>query len=155
MRAYAARLRPALAAVALTGGALIAGAALSAQDGTIVIHDAWVREPVSGRSEMVAFAVIENRGAVPRAIVGVSADIAEKAELHEMKMSGAMMLMLPVKRIDVPAHGRVELSSGGFHVMLFGVKDPRRAGDTIKLAFTVDDGTTVSVSAQVRKQEGM
>jgi copper(I)-binding protein len=62
-----------------------------------------------------------------------------------------MMRMSPVKRLEVPAHGTLELKPGSFHVMLFDIKTRPAAGDSVRLTLTFDDGTTVTTDATVRK----
>jgi copper(I)-binding protein len=143
---------------------LVAATALAVSDAFVVraqsttgitVHDAWVRQPTGDRKDAGAFAVVENGSAATRAIVSASADIADKVELHEMKMTGGMMRMSPVKQIEVPAHGKVELKPGGYHVMLFGLKNTPMAGDTVKLTLIFDDGSTASTTASVRQDAGM
>jgi copper(I)-binding protein len=126
-----------------------------AQTPVLTAHDAWAREPMGGRKMTGVFVVVENAGATPRAIVSASTDAADKVELHEMKNDGGMMRMSPVKQIDVPARGKVELKPGSFHVMLFGIKGTPAAGDTMQLTLTFDDGTRLTVPAQFRRPEGM
>lgn len=126
-----------------------------AQTPVLTAHDAWAREPMGGRKMTGVFVVVENAGATPRAIVSASTDAAEKVELHEMKNDGGMMRMSPVKQIDVPARGKVELKPGSFHVMLFGIKGTPAAGDTMQLTLTFDDGTKITTPAQFRRPEGM
>lgn len=144
-----------VAGVLVTVGAPGSGApaSLLGQTAAIAVHDAWIREPTANRDATAAFAVLENTGTVPRAIVGAATEVAEKVELHEMTMDGAMMRMSPVARVDVPAGGRTELKPGGLHVMLFGLTRRLAAGETIDLTFTVDDGTSVSARAAVRGRE--
>lgn len=141
----------AVAALAMSGTSTVRAQTASA----LTIHDAWVRQPTGDRKDAGAFAIVENSSATTRAIVSASADIAEKVELHEMKMVGAMMRMSPVKRIDVPAHGKAELKPGGYHVMLFGLKKTPMVGDTFTLTLTFDDGSTASATASVRRDDGM
>ena len=143
------------AAVAVAAGICLGTSGALAQSTTLAVHDAWVREPVGGRAMTAAFAVVENTGPVTRAIVSATADVAEKVELHEMKMVDAMMRMSPVKQIDVPAGGKVELRPGGLHLMLFGLRNTPKVGDDVRLTLTFDDGTTVAVTAAVRKLAGM
>jgi copper(I)-binding protein len=131
--------------------ALLAAAPLHAQTAAVTIHDAWVREPMGNRNTTGAFAVVENTSDKPLAIVAASSDISDKVELHEMKNEGGMMQMSPVARIPVPAHGKVELKPGSFHVMLFDMKKKTADGDKITLTLTLDDGTKVSAEAAVRK----
>jgi len=147
--AVRATLVAATAVVIMTAGTT--PIAVVAQSAPLTVHDAWVREPAGDRKITAAFAIVENSGAVQRAIVSATAEGAEKAELHEMKMVESMMQMRPVQRIDVPAHGKVELKPGGLHVMLFGLQKTPRAGDTINLTLKFDDGTSLSIAAQVRK----
>jgi len=130
---------------------LVTAAPAPAQTQTVTVRDAWVREPMGGRNVTGAFAVVENAGATPRAIVAAAADVSDKVELHEMKNENGMMRMSPLKKFDVPAHGTLELKPGSFHVMLFDVKRKLVAGETVRLTLTLDDGSTVSTEAQVRK----
>lgn len=141
--------------VLCAAGAFLAATPALAQTPVLTAHDAWAREPMGGRNMTGVFVVVENAGATPRAIVSAATDAAEKVELHEMKNEGGMMRMSPVKRIDVPARGKVELKPGSFHVMLFGIKGTPAAGDTLQLTLTFDDGTTLTTPAQFRRPEGM
>lgn len=118
---------------------------------SVTVHDAWVREPMGGRNVTGAFAVVENTGATPKSIVSASSDVSDKVELHEMKNEGGKMSMSPVKKMDVPAKGKLELKPGSFHVMLFDVKRKLVDGEKISLTLTLDDGTKVTTEAQVRK----
>lgn len=117
----------------------------------VTVHDAWVREPMGGRNVTGAFAIVENPTATPRSIVAASSDVSDKVELHEMKNEGGKMSMAMVKKVDVPAKGRLELKPGSFHVMLFDVKKKLTDGEKIKLTLTLDDGSKVETEAQVRK----
>ena len=128
---------------------------LAAQSATVTARDAWVREAPAGRAVTAIFVTIENKGAVARSIVNGATAIADKLELHEMKRDGGMMQMSPVKAIEVPAHGQVELKPGGRHLMLFGLKKPLVVGDSVVFSLTLDDGSKLSVKAPVRKPGGM
>ena len=144
-----------LMSVLCAAGAFVTATPALAQTPVLTAHDAWAREPMGGRNMTGVFVVVENAGATPRAIVSAATDAAEKVELHEMKNEGGMMRMSPVKQIDVPAKGKVELKPGSFHVMIFGIKGKPAAGDTMNLTLTFDDGTKVTTPAQFRRPEGM
>ncbi len=128
---------------------------LQAQHATVVARDAWVREAVGARKVTGAFLVLENSGASLRSVVSGTADVAETLELHEMVRDGTMMKMSPVKSIEIPAGGRTELKPGGLHLMLFGLKRPLVAGDSIHVTLTLDDGSSLMVTAAVRKPGAM
>ena len=60
--------------------------------------------------------------------------------------------MTPVTQIAVPANGKSTLSPNGFHLMLFGLKSRPAEGDKLMVTLKLDDGTTVPVTAVVRKE---
>lgn len=128
---------------------------LAAQAGPVSVKNAWVREAPEGRKVTGIFLTLMNAGAVPRAVVSGSTEVADTLELHEMKRDGEMMRMSPVQRIEVPAGGQVELRPGGFHLMIFGLKKPLVQGDTVRVMLMLDDGSRVAVAAPVRPMGAM
>lgn len=144
-----------LAAIAVFAGGLLAADVASAQSSTVSVRDAWVREAAGSRKVTAVFAVFENKGDAARSIVSGSTDVADTLELHEMKRDGVTMRMSPIASIVVPAQGQTELKPGSLHIMLFGLKKPLTAGDSITLTLTLDDGTKLPVAALVRKMGGM
>ena len=133
---------------------LSAGRWMAGQTVAVVAHDAWAREPAPSRDVTALFVVLENRGSTTKAVVSAESEMADKVELHEMKMDGAMMRMSPVKQIEVPAGRKTELKPGGLHVMIFGLKRRPAVGDALAVTLTLDDGSKVPVVATVRRQEG-
>lgn len=121
----------------------------------VTVREAWVREAAAGRAVTGAFLILENTSDATRALVRGKASVGDTLELHEMKRENGMMRMSPVPRIDIPAKGSVALRPGGYHLMLFGLKAPLAAGDTVRLTLTFDDGTTAQVKAAVRPMQGM
>lgn len=140
-----------LALPLVTGDLAAQGTATS----TITVRDAWVREAGAGRPVTAAFMVLENKGDAVRALVRGAASVGDTLELHEMKRDEGMMRMSPVPRIEVPAHGETALRPGGLHLMIFGLKAPLAAGDSVRLTLTLDDGSTLRVMAPVRPMQGM
>ncbi len=140
----------------LSGAALMFPTALTAQSGNVVVHDAWLRVPLPAQDQTALFFVIENHGSAAKAIVSASSPSAAKIEMHEAKMdpSRKMMSMTPVARIPVPANGMATLKPGGFHMMVFGLKSRPMAGMTFPVSVTMDDGTTIAVTAMVRDEAG-
>jgi len=59
--------------------------------------------------------------------------------------------MAPVDAIDLPAGKTVELASGGYHIMLMGLKRQLKEGETIPVTLVVEgkDKKRQSVEVQV------
>jgi copper(I)-binding protein len=69
-------------------------------------------------------------------LVDVQSPVAGRAEVHQMAMEGQTMRMQKVDGIDLPAGQPVNLSSGGYHVMLFDLKQQLKEGAQVPLTLT-------------------
>ena len=103
----------------------------------VTVSDAWIRATVPQQKSAGAFMHV--RSAKRATLVAVKTPVAANAELHEMKMSGTMMSMHPVKSVTLPAGQDVVMGPGGYHVMLFGLKQQLKDGDSVPLTLVVED----------------
>jgi copper(I)-binding protein len=131
---------------------LAAGLALPAL-AAVDISGAWVRATVRGQVSSGAYLVIRSDRDV--ALVGVEADVAQHAAVHEMMMHDNMMMMTPVDRLVVPAGKPVVLDEHRYHVMLEDLTRQLKPGERVALRLHFVDGKSakeeVKVSAVVRE----
>jgi len=117
----------------------------------IKIENAWIREPAPGQTVVGGFMSITSpKDAV---LLQAKSPAAGLVELHEMKMDNGVMLMRPLKKIDLPKGQTVKLEPGGLHLMLEELKQPLKAGDKVPLTLKIKRGEKVekvTVSAEVR-----
>jgi copper(I)-binding protein len=95
---------------------------------------AWARASVQGQRSSGAFMTLT--ATEPVTLVGVTTPVAGLAEVHEMKMDGDVMRMRPVQALNLPANQPVQLSAGGYHLMLQELKAPLKPGTTIPMTLT-------------------
>ena len=95
---------------------------------------AWARASVQGQTSSGAFMTLT--ASEPLTLVAVSTPVAGLAEVHEMKMEGDVMRMRPVQSLALPAHQPVQLSPGGYHLMLQQLKAPLKPDTSIPLTMT-------------------
>lgn len=119
--------------IALAAGALFSTGALA----QVTVSDAWARATVPQQKSAGAF--MQLRSARPATLVGVSTPAAAKAELHQMEMRGQTMAMHQVQSIALPAGQTVKLGPGGYHVMLFGLKQQLKEGETVPMTLVVEE----------------
>ena len=148
-----------LSAALIAGIASVAFALVNDQSApaseSIVVRDAWIRE--SGPSQMAtgAFLVIENHSGIATTLVSAKTTGAGIAELHRMELKDDKMSMKKVEEIQVPAGGTVELKPGGFHIMLFDLKQPFAPGTRASLTLKFSNGVEETVNAEVRPRAAM
>ena len=96
-----------------------------------------------------AYFTLANSGGRDR-LLQVEAEGTGKASLHETSMDGDIMRMRPVDGgIEVPARGRVRLSSGGMHVMIQDLSKPLQAGSSVRLKLRFERQGEVVIAAPV------
>ena len=137
----------------------------------ISVENAWARPAavgsMSGTSDMqgmsdmsgmsdsgtnsAAYFVIVNAGSEADTLLGVSSEVASQAEMHETRIENDVAKMVPVSRVDVPARGRVEFKPGGYHVMLIGLNQDLKEGNTIKLTFQFEKSGTITLDVPIRQ----
>jgi periplasmic copper chaperone A len=141
--------RPLLFAVLFSFGAMSAVfAAGGVAAGGIDVRDAWSRSTPPGIEVGVAYLVIENHGA-PDRLVSASSPIAKHTELHISKMEDGVMKMLPLDAVDIQPGAQTAFAPGGRHVMLIGLKQPLKDGDTFPLTLTFEHAGRLRTTVRV------
>ena len=60
--------------------------------------------------------------------------------------------MAKLDYIKIPAHGKIVLGEGGYHIMLIGLKKPVNKGDIVAITLHFKEGSSIIVKADVRDE---
>jgi periplasmic copper chaperone A len=139
----------------LTISLLLTGCAVARADdvkaGDLVISQAWSRATPGGAKVAGGYLTIENKGTAADKLVSVSADIAGKAEVHEMAMdNGVMKMRLLDKGLVIDPGKTVKFAPGGYHLMLQELKGPFKQGDKVPVTLQFEKAGKVAVSLEVQ-----
>jgi copper(I)-binding protein len=119
--------------------------------GDLMITQAWSRATPGGAKVGGGYLTIENKGSVPDRLVGGSADVADKVQVHEMAMNNGVMTMRPLDKGLVIEPGKtVKLAPGGYHLMLLDLKSPLKQGDKLPITLEFEKAGKVKVSFDVQ-----
>ncbi|WP_426418412.1 copper chaperone PCu(A)C [Bradyrhizobium genosp. A] len=119
--------------------------------GDLVISQAWSRATPGGAKVAGGYLTIENKGTAADRLIGGSADIAGKVEIHEMAMDNGVMKMRPLdKGVTVEPGKTVTFAPGGYHFMLEQLKAPLRQGDKVPVILEFEKAGKVAVSLDVQ-----
>jgi hypothetical protein len=139
-----------LAAVALTLAALSPALAHDYQAGSILIEHPWTRATPPGAKVAGGFMKLQNTGKEPDRLIGGSAAVAGKFEVHEMAMVNNVMKMRELENgIEIKPGQNVELKPGSFHVMFMDLKQQIKEGDRVKGTLVFEKAGTVEVEFKV------
>ena len=134
--------------LAFAAGFVAASTAL-AQPSQLEVNNAWAGA-TPGKSENGAAYVTIQSPTADR-LVSASTPVAKKAELHTMSMQGMVMKMRPLSGLDIPAGQPVTLKPGGDHIMLMGLDQPLRPGETFPLTLGFEKAGPRTVTVTVEK----
>jgi copper(I)-binding protein len=130
-----------------------AAAAHGFQAGTIAIGHPWGRATPPGAPTGGGYLKLDNRGPDDR-LISASSPVAERVELHTMKMEGDVMRMRQVDAIDVPTGKTVELKPGGLHLMMVGLKAPLKEGTMVPATLKFEKAGEVHVELKIEPAGG-
>jgi len=134
--------------------AVVCGAGLaqgSESEPEFAIEGAWVRAMPPVQSNTAAYLAINNLSSAPLDVVGVSTDKSERSEIHVSRDVDGYTRMEHLDSLRIPAGATVNLSPGGTHLMLFGLKPMPVPGDQVRICLLFSSGSEGCVDAAVLK----
>ena len=118
--------------------------------GNLQIANPWTRATPKGSTVAGGYMVITNKGATSDRLVGGSAAVANRFEIHRMAMENGVMIMRPVVGgLEIKPGESVELKPGSFHVMLMGLKQPLEKGQHVKGTLEFEKAGKVDIEYNV------
>ncbi len=99
----------------------------------VMVSDAWVRANAPGQSVGAAYMTLKS--AQESQLFHVDSPAAGSVEIHSMSMTNGIMKMRSLETLPLQAGKAEKLAPGGFHLMLFDLKKPLKAGE--KATFTL------------------
>ncbi len=116
------------------------------QAGNLMLKAPFARATLPNQPVAGGFLTITNTGAEDDVLIGVSADFAERGEVHEMAMEGDTMKMRELADgLVIPAGETVELKPGGYHLMFTKVQYPLIEGEMFEATLEFEKAGSVTV----------
>lgn len=122
--------------------------AAGARSGPVEVVQPWSRPAVAGFNG-AGFMTLVNHGRRPEALTAVESPAAARVEMHRSQMTGGVMSMGPVSRVEVPAGGSVRFAPGGYHLMFMGLKRALNPGDHVPATLVFQGGRRIQVAFEV------
>ncbi len=123
----------------------------------VTVKEPWVRATVTQQKATGAFMQITSTQ--DARLVAVQSPIAGVVEIHEMSMEKDIMRMRAMPGgLELPAGKTVELKSGGYHVMLMGLKQQMKEGAEVPMTLIIESKdkkrSAIEIKATVRSLTG-
>jgi periplasmic copper chaperone A len=119
--------------------------------GDLLITKAWSRATPGGAKVAGGYLTIENKGSAPDRLTGGFGDVTDRIEVHEMTTSNGVMTMRALdKGLAIEPGQTVRLAPGGYHLMMFDLKNPLKQGDKVPVTLQFEKAGKVKVSFDVQ-----
>jgi len=127
-------------------------------DSKVRVEEAWARrapmiesgDSKAGSGNGVVYVLLVNSGQGHDALLSAASDAAAAAEIHETYRDMGMMMMRPVKKIDLPSGRKVEMRPGGYHIMLLNLKRDLKPGEVVTLTLQFEKAGKIRVNAVIK-----
>ncbi len=130
-------------------------AAMPTKLGELEITAPSVRAMVPGAKVAGGFMTIANDGKDADKLVSVTTGGVKRVEIHEMSMQNDVMKMRQLEGgLDIPAGEKVELKSGGYHLMFIQPEKPYKEGETVPVTLEFEKAGKVTIDFPVTAQSG-
>jgi copper(I)-binding protein len=140
-----------LAVAALLIGFVTSTLAQGTGNTSVTVEQPWARATPSGAKNGAVYMTLDNKSGTADRLTGASSDVADKLQIHEMKVENGVMQMRQIAGgLPVPANGSVVLKPGSYHVMLIGLKKPLTVGEKFPLTLTFEKAGNISVTVPVQ-----
>jgi copper(I)-binding protein len=125
--------------------------AMAQQDG-IRVENAWSRVAMQGGTGVVYLSITDS--GAPDRLMSIAAPVAAKAELHESFTEHGVAKMRGVATLPVVPGTPVTLAPGGYHIMLMGLKQQLKEGDSFPVTLSFERAGQVTATVTVRRIGG-
>ncbi len=120
-----------------------------AEQSTIQIDHVWSRAAMAEHQGAVYLTITDT--GTPDTLTGVTTPIAAEAALHESFNDHGVMKMRPVGPMPIEPGKPLTLAPGGYHIMLMGLKQALKPGDSFPVTLTFAKAGQITATASVQK----
>jgi copper(I)-binding protein len=127
---------------------LLIGAPAMAQTPAVQVDNAWARATAAGAKAGAIYLTLTDTGA-PDHVVGASTPVAAMAQVHETVNDNGVMRMRPVPALPLETGKPVVLKPGSYHLMLMGLRQQLKPGDSFPVTLTFEHAAPVTATVTV------
>tara|TARA_B110000305_G_scaffold127935_1_gene143178 strand:- start:227 stop:760 length:534 start_codon:yes stop_codon:yes gene_type:complete len=118
--------------------------------GQLTVSNGYIRKMPPGQKVTAAFMILQNSTDRACRVIGASTDIADRVEIHKNSYQNGVMSMRPVEGIELAPGKTVSFESGGYHLMLFGLKRELDEDEQHRVTLIFDRCPELPFDAKVR-----
>jgi periplasmic copper chaperone A len=126
-------------------------AQMNAAESKINVSHAWVKEAPPNAEALAGYMDLQNQTLQTQTLLRASSADFKSVMLHQTVTKGGMAHMNHTPLIEIKAGSTLQLTPGGYHLMLMNPKKPLRQGDQVQITLEFQSGLVFPVIFRVSK----
>ena len=122
---------------------------------TIVLEQPWARATPRGAKTGAVYMTLTNKGASADRLLSAATSLADKVQFHKETEENGVSHMREVQSVDLEPGARIIFKPGGMHMMIVGLKQPLREGQTFPLTLRFEKAGDMQVTVSIEKAGAM
>jgi copper(I)-binding protein len=129
--------------------------AQTAAPSTIRVESAWARATPARAKTGAAYVAVINNGGFPDRLLSAATPLAQEVQFHRETEDNGISRMHELRSVEIKPGAKVIFKPGDMHMMMVGLQQPLREGETFPLTLTFEKAGKIDVTVSVAKVGAM
>jgi len=121
----------------------------------VVVAQPWARAAPGGAKTGAVYMTLTNNGASTDRLLSATTPLADRVQFHKETEDNGVSRMRDVKSVDLGPGANVMFKPGDMHMMIVGLKQPLKEGQTFPLTLQFEKAGDIEVTVPVEKVGAM
>ena len=122
---------------------------------TITVEHAWARATPGGARTGAAYMTLINNGTSTDQLLSATIPVADQVQFHKNTEDNGVSRMREVHNVELSPGGKVIFKPGQMHMMIVGLKQPLKEGQTFPLSLQFEKARHIDVTVPIEKVGAM
>ena len=122
---------------------------------TIRVENAWARATPARAKTGAAYVAVINNGGIADRLLSATTPLAQAIQFHKETEDNGISRMRELRTVEIDPGAKVIFKPGDMHMMMVGLKQPLKEGDTFPLTLTFEKAGKIDVTVSVAKVGAM
>ena len=115
----------------------------------ITVQEPWARATPGGARTGAAYMTLINNGATADRLLGGASLVARELQFHKVTEERGISRMRELQSIEIASGEKVLLKPGNIHVMLVGLNQPLKQGETFPLTLRFEKAGRIDLTVTI------
>ena len=131
------------------------GQAQTSAPSTIRVENAWARATPAGAKAGAAYVAVINNGGSADRLLSATTPLAQEIQFHKETEDNGISRMRELRTVEIDPGAKVIFKPGDMHMMMVGLKQPLKEGETFPLTLVFEKAGKINVTVSVAKVGAM